>query len=159
LTKVVQIAYISTTPQFIETSFEGPSHAISITSPPSKNKATINTKQDKEKKPISITLLPQTPQEGPAPHPLLTLYPISKAAAVEWRDALRFLVGLIPGPETEGYTKRLADVGLRVKLLDIVAGGIEIPKSKPVIDGVSESPTTSGRVSITGEFWYDSIVD
>jgi hypothetical protein len=159
LTKVVQIAYVSPTPQLVALSIDGPSHpTISITAPPSKSKAIVNTKQEKQKKPTSITLLPQTTQESSTAHPLLTLYPTSKAAAIEWRDALRFLVGLIPGPETEDYTKRLADVGVRVKLLDIVAGGVEIPKMKPVIDGVSESDT-AGKVSITGEFWYDSIVD
>lgn len=76
---------------------------------------------------------------------------------MEWRDALRFLVGLHPGNETEAFTKRLADVGVRVKLLDIVAGGVEIPKTKPVIEGASTVPGATGKVAITGEFWYDSM--
>lgn len=66
---------------------------------------------------------------------------------------------LPPGNETEAFTKRLADVGVRVKLLDIVAGGVEIPTTKPVIEGASTAPGGQGKVAITGEFWYDSMVD
>ena len=50
-------------------------------------------------------------------------------------------------------------MGVRVKLLDIVAGGVEIPKTKPVIAGASTAPGGQGKVAITGEFWYDSMVD
>jgi hypothetical protein len=66
--------------------------------------------------------------------------------AVEWRDALRFLVGLTPGQETEDFTMRLADVGVRVKLLDIVAGGVDLPRTKPIIEGVSTTPGTAGSL-------------
>ena len=151
LTKVAQITY--TTPDS-KTHVDG---EISLAVPPSKNIST--SKQEKDKKPISITLMPHSTQESVAMHPLLTLYPTSRTTAIEWRDALRFLTGLIPGDETEEFTKRLADVGVRVKLLDIVAGGVEIPKTKPVIEGVSTTPGTAGKVAITGEFWYDSMVD
>lgn len=108
---------------------------------------------------MAIVLMPQAAQDGSTTHPILTLYPTTKTTAVEWRDALRFLVGQASGEETEEFTKLLADVGLRVKLLDILAGGVEIPNAKPMIDGVSANPDTSGRVAITGEFWYDSLVD
>ena len=57
------------------------------------------------------------------------------------------------------FTKRLAEVGLRVKLLDIVAGGVEIPKGKPLVEGVSAEDGVAGKVAITGEFWYDNMVD
>jgi hypothetical protein len=158
LTKVAQISF--TTPTALAAaSSPAEKAAISLAVPPSKNKGTINPKQEKEKTPISITLLPQSLQEGTIAYPLLTLYPTSKTTAVEWRDALRFQVGLPPGNETEAFTKRLADVGVRVKLLDIVAGGVEIPKTKPVIEGASISPGVPGKVAITGEFWYDSMVD
>jgi hypothetical protein len=130
---------------------------ISIGVPPSKNKGTVNTKQEKDKIPISITLMPQSTQDPT--HPILSLYPTSKTTAIEWRDALRFLVGLAPGDETEEFMKRLADVGVRVKLLDLVAGGVEIPKSKPLIEGVSITADAAGKVAITGEFWYDNMVD
>jgi hypothetical protein len=133
--------------------------AISLGITSSKNKTTANIKHEKEKTPVSITLMPPSTQYSTSAHPLLTLYPISQVTAIEWRDALRFLVGLVPGDETEEFTKRLADVGVRVKLLDIVAGGIEIPTTKPAIDGVSATPETAGKVAITGEFWYDSMVD
>lgn len=137
---------------------EASSHpGVSLGIPPLKNKGTANNRQEKEKKPTSVTLMPKSSQE-PA-HPLLTLYPTTKTIAVEWRDALRFLVGVAPGEETEEFTKRLADVGVRVKLLDIVAGGVEIPKTKPLIDGVSTTPDAVGKVAITGEFWYDNMVD
>jgi hypothetical protein len=159
LTKVVQIVFTTPKSQVLDPSTaEGASPpAISLGNPPSKNKGTSNIKEEKEKKPTSITLMPQPVQE--VSHPLLTLYPTSKTTAIEWRDALRFLVGLSPGDETDEFTKRLADVGLRVKLLDIVAGGVEIPNSKPIIDGVSTDPDVVGKVAITGEFWYDNMVD
>lgn len=66
---------------------------------------------------------------------------------------------MAPGNETEEFTKRLADVGVRVKLLDIVAGGVEIPKAKPTIEGISTTADVQGKVAITGEFWYDNMVD
>jgi hypothetical protein len=138
-----------------------PTNSIAATS--TKKRGTINghpiekpPKQDKN--PLSITLVPHQLPDSSI-HPLLTLYPTSRTTAVEWRDALRFLVGLTPGQETEDFTMRLADVGVRVKLLDIVAGGVDIPRTKPIIEGVSTTPGTAGRVSITGEFWYDSMVD
>ena len=133
--------------------------AISLGVPPSKSKGIANAKQDKEKNPISITLMPQASQEGSTIHPLLTLYPTSKTSSIEWRDALRFLVGQASGEETEEFTELLTNVGLRVKLLDILAGGVEIPTAKPMIEGVSLTPDTPGKVAITGEFWYDSMVD
>jgi hypothetical protein len=68
-------------------------------------------------------------------------------------------LGLTWETETNDFTKRLADVSVRVKLLDIVAGGVDIPKTKPIIEGVSTTPETAGRVTITREFWYDSMVD
>ena len=154
---MVQISYSAARSQTSEPSLtEAASHPpISLGVPPSKNKGTASHKQ--EKKTTSITLMPQSTQDPG--HPLLTLYPTTKTTAVEWRDALRFLIGLIPGDETEEFTKRLADVGLRVKLLDIVAGGVEIPSSKPAIEGLSTSPDGVGKVAITGEFWYDNMVD
>jgi hypothetical protein len=128
--------------------------------PPAKTKGTINTKQDKDKEPLSIQLISkQGPQENTSSQPLLTLYPTSKSVSVEWRDALRYLKGIIPGPETQQFKQQLADIGVRIKLLDIVAGGVEIPDTKPPIDGVSSTPGTAGKVAITGEFWYDSMVD
>jgi hypothetical protein len=133
--------------------------AISLSNPPSKNKGSTNPKQEKEKIPISVTLMPQSVQESSPAHPLLTLYPTSKTIAIEWRDALRFLLGIAPGDETLDFTKRLAEVGVRVKLLDIIAGGVEIPMSKPLIEGVSLTPDKPGKVTITGEFWYDSMID
>jgi hypothetical protein len=146
-----------------------PNNLISIPTTSSKNKGTIDghpiekLKQEKDKNILSITLVPQASQESSKEssmtHPLLTLYPMSRTTAVEWRDALQFLVGLPAGQETEEFTKCLADVGVRVKLLDIVAGGVDIPRTKPIIEGVSMTPGTAGRVSITGEFWYDSMVD
>ena len=159
LTKVVQIIFSAPKTQTSEPSLaETASHpGVSLGMPPSKNKGTVNNKQEKEKKPTSITLMPQSSQEPV--HPLLTLYPTTKTVAVEWRDALRFLVGVAPGDETEEFTKRLADVGVRVKLLDIVAGGVEIPNIKPLIDGVSTTADAVGKVAITGEFWYDNMVD
>ena len=132
---------------------------ISLGAPPSRSKGTINTKQDKERKPTAIMLLSDaTPKDVP-PTQFLTLYPTSKSTAIEWRDGLRFLTGVSAGIETDEFTRRLADLGVRVKLLDIVAGGADIPTTKPLIDGVSTSPGTGGKVSITGEFWYDSMVD
>lgn len=142
---------------------DSPSHPfISLGSPPGTEKGITksNLEKDQTKRPLSITLMPQATEDSGSPtHPLLTLYPMSRTAAIEWRDALRFLVGAEPGPETQEFTKRLADVGVRVKLLDIVAGGVDIPKSKPIIEGVSNTSGVPGRVSITGEFWYDSMVD
>lgn len=159
LTKVEQIAFSAPKTQTSEPSLaEVDSHpGVSLGMPPSKNKGAVSNKQEKEKKPTSITLMPQSSQEPV--NPLLTLYPTTKTIAVEWRDALRFLVGVAPGDETEEFTKRLADVGVRVKLLDIVAGGVEIPKTKPLIEGVSTTPDALGKVAITGEFWYDNMVD
>lgn len=113
-------------------------------------------KSEKERKTTSISLLSQS--QEPA-SPLLTLYPLSPSVAIEWRDALRYLTGTAPGDETVSFTKRLAEVGLRVKLLDIVAGGVEIPKGKPLIEGVSMEDGVAGKVAITGEFWYDNMVD
>jgi hypothetical protein len=163
LSKVTQVVYSAATKQDSDPSLadDATSHpAISLTLPPSKTKSAPTTKQEKQKKPISITLMPQPPQDtSTTTHPLLTLYPTSKTTAIEWRDALRFLTGLAPGNETEEFTKRLADVGVRVKLLDIVAGGVEIPKTKPLIEGVSTSADVRGKVAITGEFWYDNMVD
>jgi hypothetical protein len=161
LGRVKEIVYNSTKAQTSVASLtEATSHpTVSLAVPPSKNKGTVITKQEKDKTPISITLVPHSTQESSTSHPLLTLYPTSKTAAIEWRDALRFLVGQTPGTETNDFTKRLADVGIRVKLLDIVAGGVEIPKEKPLIEGVSTTPGAPGKVSITGEFWYDSMVD
>ena len=105
--------------------------------------------------------MPEPPPQDSttAGHPLLTLYPTAPTTAIEWRDALRFLTGVAPGNETEEFTKRLADVGVRVKLLDIVAGGVEIPKTKPLIEGISTGAEVPGKVAITGEFWYDNMVD
>jgi hypothetical protein len=114
-------------------------------------------KSEKERKTMSISLLPQSSQDPASP--LLTLHPLSPSVAVEWRDALRYLTGTAPGDETVSFTKRLAEVGLRVKLLDIVAGGVEIPKGKPLIEGVSMEDGVAGKVAITGEFWYDNMVD
>ena len=158
---MVRIVYTSPMDQLSGPSLaEVASHpAMSLGVPPSKNKGTINTKPEKEKNPISISLIPHSTQESSSVSPLLTLYPTSKTTAIEWRDALRLLVGLASGDETEDFTKRLAEVGVRVKLLDIVAGGVEIPKEKPVIEGVSTTPGAQGKISITGEFWYDSMVD
>ena len=171
LTKVEQVTY--TTPTI---PMNDPP-AVDIQSRPrnnstrnsSKNKNTINgvliekPKPPQEKNPLSITLIPHLPSiQEPTPqppHPLITLYPQSRTTAIEWRDALRLLVGLAPGQETEEFTTRLADMGVRVKLLDIVAGGVDIPRTKPIIEGVSVNPGTAGNVSITGEFWYDSMVD
>ena len=143
---------------------------MSLSIAPSKNKvAAAGTKQEKEKKHISLFLMPHpnpnpptnhpTNQEPTSAPPLLTLYLTSKTMATEWRDALRFLIGSPPGEETEEFTRRLADVGVRVKLLDIVAGGVEIPTTKPPIEGASTVPGSTGKVTITGEFWYDSMVD
>lgn len=103
--------------------------------------------------------MPQPVQDSSSTHPLLTLYPTSRANAIEWRDALRFLLGTVPGDETLNFTERLAEVGVRVKLLDIIAGGVDIPTSKPLIEGVSSTPDKLGKVAITGEFWYDSMID
>jgi|SRR5947207_1980380 len=155
--KVAQVSF--TTPTALAAASSGENPAISLAVPPSKTKGSTNVKQEKEKTPVSITLLPQSTQEGRIAQPVLTLYPISNTTAVEWRDALRFLVGLPPGNETDAFMRRLADVGVRVKLLDIVAGGVEIPTSKPVIEGASTGPDVPGRVTINGEFWYDSMVD
>lgn len=159
LAKVVQILFATPKSQSLETlTAEVTSHlGVSVANPSSKNQGIVNTKQQKEKTPTSITLMPQSTQD--TTQPLLTLYPTSKTTAIEWRDALRFLVGLAPGEETEDFTKRLADVGVRVKLVDIVAGGVEIPKLKPLIDGVSTTADGIGKVAITGEFWYDNLVD
>jgi hypothetical protein len=159
LTKVEQIAFSAPKTQTSEPSLNevDSHHGVSLGMPPSKNKGAVSNKQEKEKKPTSITLMPQSSQEPV--NPLLTLYPTTKTIAVEWRDALRFLIGVAPGDETEEFTKRLADVGVRVKLLDIVAGGVEIPKTKPLIEGVSTTPDALGKVAITGEFWYDNMVD
>ena len=159
LSKVVNVAFSSHKQQTSEpiNGVDGSSH------PPSKAKPTggihtkTDSKSDKERKPISISLLPQSSQDPATP--ILTLYPISKSVAVEWRDALRYLTGMTPGEETVSFTKRLAEVGVRVKLLDIVAGGVEIPTGKPLIEGVSMEDGIAGTVAITGEFWYDNTVD
>ena len=161
LLKVAQVLYSAAAKQDSDpTLADAASHpAPSLTIPPSKNKSVPTPKPDKQRKPISITLTPQPPQDSTTAHPFLTLYPTSKTTAIEWRDALRFLTGVAPGNETEEYTKRLADVGVRVKLLDIVAGGVEIPLTKPLIEGVSTKAEVPGKVAITGEFWYDNMVD
>jgi len=155
--KVGQIKYTNRA----STEFNGEDEqTISLAPPPWKNKSTINTKHDKEKSALSVQLLGKPgSQENTPVSTLLTLYPTSRAIAIEWRDALRFLKGIAPGPETEHYKSTLADIGVRIKLLDIVAGGVEIPQSKPPIEGVSSTPGTAGKVAITGEFWYDSMVD
>src|SRR5271155_2621419 len=149
LSKVAQIAYSETAKQDSDPPWadDATSHpAISLTIPPSKSKSAPTTKQEKAKKPISITLMPQSPQDtSTTTQPLLTLYPTSKTTAIEWRDALRFLTSVAPGNETEEFTKRLADVGVRVKLLDIVAGGVEIPTTKPLIEGVSTTADVPGK--------------
>ena len=98
---MVQIVYATQKSPTSEPSLaEIASHpADSVGIPPSKTKGIVTTKQEKEKKHTSITLMPQSTQE--TTHPLLTLYPTSKTTAVEWRDALRFLVGVAPGDETK----------------------------------------------------------
>src|SRR5271156_4711090 len=153
---VAQVICYDPKSQAVDESIEdSPSHlVISLSSPPGTEKGTSkpNLEKEQKKRPISITLMPQVIEDPGASHPLLTLYPMSRTAAIEWRDALRFLIGVEPGAETQEFTKRLADVGVRVKLLDIVAGGVDIPKSKPVIEGVSTTSGVPGRVSITGEF-------
>ena len=148
--------------------FNGPSEdvsdadvepTISLAPPPTKGKGTISAKQDKDRKTLSVMIFSQQNSDDNSPNALLTLYPTSKSVAIEWRDALRYLTGVAPGSETEQFAKQLADIGVRVKLLDLVAGGVEIPKTQPSIEGVSTTPGTAGKVAITGEFWYDSMLD
>jgi len=162
LSKVVNVAFSSYKQQTSEpvNGVDGSSHPpiYPLRAKPTGGIHTkADSKSDKERKPMSISLLPQSSQDPAAP--ILTLYPISKSVAVEWRDALRYLTGMTPGEETVSFTRRLAEVGVRVKLLDIVAGGVEIPTGKPLIEGVSTEDGVAGNVAITGEFWYDNTVD
>ena len=168
LTQVGQVVFSKPDHGSNSSAPEFPGHVAIGNPPSSKHRVPINGhdadrggKHEDDKKHLSITLVGHNApsQQSIIEHPFLTLYPTSKTTATEWRDALRFLVGLVPGEETEESVRRLADVGLRVKLLDIVAGGVEIPASKPVIEGTSVNSGTAGKVSITGEFWYDSMVD
>jgi hypothetical protein len=153
LSKVVQVSFSSHQQQ----TSDGVNGIHDTPTKPAGGPTKTELKSEKERKATSISLLPQSSQEPASP--LLTLYPLSPSVAVEWRDALRYLTGTAPGDETVSFTKRLAEVGLRVKLLDIVAGGVEIPKGKPLIEGVSTEDGVAGKVAITGEFWYDNMVD
>jgi hypothetical protein len=153
LSKIVQVTFSSHQQQ----TSDGVNGIHDPPTKPAGGPTKTEQKSEKERKATSISLLPQSSQEPATP--LLTLCPLSPSVAIEWRDALRYLTGTAPGDETVSFTKRLADVGLRVKLLDIVAGGVEIPKGRPLIEGVSTEDGVAGKVAITGEFWYDNMVD
>jgi engulfment and cell motility protein 1 len=162
LSKVVQVAFSSHQHNPSDDGVDGVNGLSHLATDISKTKpagghSKTESKSEKERKPTSVSLLTQSSQESA--NALLTLYPLSNPVAVEWRDALRYLTGTAPGEETVSFTKRLAEVSVRVKLLDIVAGGVEIPAVKPLIDGVSMEDGVAGKVAITGEFWYDNMVD